>query len=182
MKSPIFTIVEQPNLKTSEILNMCKKLFKAYSSYNDKQLDEDYPAPKEATVRYFRANIEADEEHANKSAKQLEKENIPGITLRERLLLELQYFCVTGGHLDIKNYTLCSGSRFSDGGVPLVHWSSASGKLGVHWGSVEHYGGPFRAREVVSADGVPLKLNPCSLSGKKVKVELDGSIYEAIIQ
>ena len=166
MKSPIFTIVEQPNLKTSEILNMCKKLFKAYSSYNDKQLDEDYPAPKEATVRYFRANIEADEEHANKSAKQLEKENIPGITLRERLLLELQYFCVTGGHLDIKNYTFCSGSRSSGGGVPHVYWFGDYDRLSVDWRSVESCYDGIRAREAVSADGVPLKLNPCSLSGK----------------
>ena len=145
---------------------MCKKLFKAYSSYNDKQLDGDYPAPKEATVRYFRANIEADEEHANKSANQLEKENIPGITLRERLLLELQYFCVTGGHLDIKNYTLCSGSRDLGGIVPFVSWLGAFDRLDVGWSSVGYCSDYVRAREAVSADGVPLKLNPCSLSGK----------------
>jgi hypothetical protein len=115
-----FHIIDDGMLKTSEILAECKKKFDVYSWYNNEKLDKDFPPVK--SDRYFKKNLEADEELKNKSANELEKMGVKGMTLRERLLMELAYFNETGQHLDIDNITLCSGSRYSDGDVPDVSW------------------------------------------------------------
>lgn len=98
----------------------------------------------------FLKTIEADPELKSKSADMLKKEGIKGITLLERLLLELGYFLATGNHLDVENVTLCSGSRYSGVGVPSVSWGTDGRRLDVCW-----YGPPssdpsLRARAVVS--------------------------------
>ena len=98
----------------------------------------------------FKKTIEADLELANKSAQDLAEEKISGITLLERLLLELGYFLAIGGHLDIENITLCSGSRYSDGGVPSVSWDADDRELSVFWYNPQHADGNLRARAVVS--------------------------------
>lgn len=91
---------------------------------------------------------EADEDLKNKSANDLEKEGIPGITLRERLLYELAYFNKTGQHLDVKNVTLCAGSRDSGGRVPRVRWGSD--ELYVRWYAPGSRGDDLRSRRAVS--------------------------------
>ncbi len=103
-------------------------------------------------VRFVRT-IEADVDLANCSADQLAKNGVKGITLLERLLLELAYFLATGEHLDVKNVTLCSGSRYSDGDVPYVHWSAGHRKVRVSWYSPGNARPFLRARAIVS---VPL--------------------------
>ena len=97
---------------------------------------------------WFRDVVEADEELKNLSANDLKEKGIPGITLEERLLMELKYFKETGNHLDIKSWTLCSGSRCSDGGVPYVCWDSVL--LGVDWYHPDGAGGFLRSRRAVS--------------------------------
>lgn len=90
---------------------------------NDRASDKDY-------VVYVDQNVEA-HEFKNKSANYLKKTNHTGITLMERLVLELRYFEETGNLLDVHRVTLCAGSRDSDRGVPLVGW--CDGKLSVDW-------------------------------------------------
>ncbi len=68
-KEKYFRIVDDGKLKTSEILAECKKLFPIWSYYNDEQLDKDFPPIK--STRYFKKNIEADEDLINKSAEDL---------------------------------------------------------------------------------------------------------------
>lgn len=97
---------------------------------------------------WFRDVVEADEELKNLSANDLKEKGIPGITLEERLLMELKYFKETGNHLDIKSWTLCSGSRDSDGRVPYVCWGS--GLLGVGGYRPDGAGGGLRSRRAVS--------------------------------
>ena len=97
---------------------------------------------------WFRDVVEADEELKNLSANDLKEKGIPGITLEERLLMELKYFKETGNHLDIKSWTLCSGSRCSDGGVPDVDWGSDG--LRVGWCHPDDAGGDLRSRRAVS--------------------------------
>jgi len=107
--------------------------------------------PKNGSYRVrFKANIEADPEYVNKSANDLKEEKIQGITLLERLLLELAYFLATKKHLDIENITLCSGSRYSGGCVPGVDWSADDRKLFVDWYGPQHRHSDLRARAVVS--------------------------------
>lgn len=122
MKKEYFKITDSPNIKTSEIIQKCRDKFMIVSFYNDKELDKQFPPPKKETTRYFLKTQEADEDLKNKSADDLKKEGVKCITLRERLIMELQYFKETGNHLDIiKGITLCAGSRYADGFVPCVY-------------------------------------------------------------
>jgi hypothetical protein len=99
----------------------------------------------------FRKVVEADEEMKNLSANQLKEKNISGITLLERLVMELAYFEESGGkHLDIDNWTLCSGSRDYYDNVPYVHWDSEDSKLRVYRYSTDRSGSYLRARVAVS--------------------------------
>ena len=98
----------------------------------------------------FCRTIEADKENKNISANQLKKQNHEGITLLERLLLELGFFLATSQHLDVDNITLCPGSRYSDGNVPDVRWDSDSRKVCVDWCGPDNSGGPLRSRSAVS--------------------------------
>ena len=98
----------------------------------------------------FLKTVEADPELKDKSADDLKKEGVKGITLLERLLLELGYFLATGNHLDIENVTLCSGSRHSVGYVPYVNWHTDDRKVYVYWRNASDSSVSLRARAVVS--------------------------------
>ncbi len=98
----------------------------------------------------FKGTQEADPENANQSADDRQSQNCQDITVLERLFLGLVYFLVTGKHLDEANATLCSGSRFHDGVVPSVRWSSDRRCVCVCWDGVDYRGGGLRARSVVS--------------------------------
>ncbi len=80
----------------------------------------------------FRRTIEADEENKNLSADDLASRGHIGTTLLERLLLGAGYFWTTGQHLDVKNITLSTSSRFLIGDVPSVHFSSDYGRVYVY--------------------------------------------------
>ena len=121
----------------------------------DKELDKNFPKPKKATTRYFKKVQEADEENANKSADQLQEEGHEGITIRERILMELAYFEETGGHLDEKNWTLCAGSRYRDGNVPNARWCD---EFDVRWYSALSRGPDLRSRSAFASD--PSTLGP----------------------
>jgi membrane-bound inhibitor of C-type lysozyme len=106
------------------------------------------PANGDYQVKFLRT-VEADPELQNKSAEMLAKDGVKGITLLERLLLELGYFLATGEHLDVENVTLCSGSRRSDG-VPYVHWSAGGREVYVHYYRPTSSDSGLRSRAVVS--------------------------------
>jgi len=91
---------------------------------------------------------EADEELKNLSATMLTEQSIAGITLTERLLLELAYHQETKQHLDTGNWTLCSGSRYSGGGVPDVLWGDD--ELEVLWNCSDNRHSRLRSRAVVT--------------------------------
>lgn len=95
-------------------------------------------------------NEEADPEFASMSADQLVKAGHRGITLLERLLLELGYFLATGKHLDVNNWTLCTGSRDRDGYVPGAGWHSDSRRVCVVWYDPGDASSALRSRSVVS--------------------------------
>jgi len=71
---------------------------------------------------WVRDGIEADEELKNFSASDIKEKDIATETLAERLIHELKFFAETGKHLDLKNVTLCAGSRDPFGVVPGVCW------------------------------------------------------------
>lgn len=116
----------------------------AYIATNDRD-----PANGSYSVS-FHSNVEADEEFKNLSANQLKETGHHGITLLERLLLELGYFLATGKHLDEKNWTLCTGSRYRSGDVPDVDWHLGSRGVYVNYYYPGYSGGNRRSRSVVS--------------------------------
>lgn len=101
-------------------------------------------------VIHVKATIEADPENANQSANERKKKGCQDITLLERLLLELAYFLATGEHLDVENWTLCSGSRDSRDAVPYVRFSLAHPWVRVRSWVVTYRHGNIRSRSVVS--------------------------------
>ena len=144
LKNGIVVIKDDCTKTTSELL---KAVGCPYWSFWNDLLDTDFPIPKKTTRRKFKWIQEADPEHKNKSANDCEKDGLQGIKLRERLIFEKLWFDKMGTHLDVKNITLCTGSRSSDGGVPGVHWDG--GRMRVGWDSPSGQGDDLRSRVAV---------------------------------
>ena len=146
-------IIVAKGMKMQQVYDQLSKLFGCWK-YTDKNLDDVVTHnDREATESYaiwVRDGVEADKENKSKSANDLAKENHTGITLLERLLLELNHFYTTSEHLDIKNITLCTGSRDADGFVPCVYWFGGD-KMYVFWCNPSNALVNLRSREVVSA-------------------------------
>ncbi len=144
-------IVVAEGLTNNQVYDACRKRFKCYRYSDD--LNESVPTserdPKNGSYAiWVRDPVEADEIHKNKSAEMIKKENLKTETLLERMLHELVYFSETGNHLDVNNWTLCSGSRYSDGNVPFADWDDS--RFRVSWTYVRDRCDGLRCREVIS--------------------------------
>ncbi|MFH1145607.1 MAG: hypothetical protein V1707_01435 [bacterium] len=91
--------------------------------------------------------VEADEKLKNLSANVLEKKKISCVTLKERLLDEFMFWDTNGNYLDVKNMTLCAGSRYSDGRVP--HVDCHDGEVDVSRGNPDDASDCSRGRAAV---------------------------------
>lgn len=147
-----FTIIETTQ-KTSEIMQEMRSLFKVWSYLSDDEFDKQFPPPQEIATREFLYSVEPDPATLGKSAREADPD-MKGITLRERMLLEIQYFKETRNHLDIKGWTICSGSRNSDGGVPCMGLGSGSGEVSVYWYGVDDSDPEFGLRQAVSTSSL----------------------------
>ncbi len=139
-----------PGISMNRVYDECAEHFTCWRYTED--LDKNVPVNDRSAVGgayaiRLRARVEADEEHKNNSANDLAASGVKGITLLERMLLELKHFEETGGHLDIQNVTLCSGSRDADGGVPYAGWRD--GEFGVNWDEPSSQYPFLRVREVL---------------------------------
>ncbi len=148
-------LVLAAGLSIQQAFDQCRNQFGCWE-YTGKSLDQAVPTndrdPKNGVYAiWVRDRVEADEEHKNRSARQLVEAKVLGITLLERIIYELKYWKETRKHLDIQNYTLCSGSRYSDGSVPSVYWNGSYGKLSVDWYNTDNRNDNLRSREVVAA-------------------------------
>lgn len=144
-------VIVAKGMTPQRLFGKCRDQFGGWK-WTDKNLDEivisDRTAKEGHYAIWVRARIEADEEFKNLSANQLKDQKHNGITLEERLVLELFHFWKTKKHLDIHNWTLCAGSRDSDGYVPRVFWGDD--KLGVCRCDPGHASDFLRSREAVS--------------------------------
>lgn len=146
-----FPLVVTEDLAT--IIAKCRERFR-YWQWTDEDLSKlvksDRTSENGAYVVLIRDVVEADEIHKRKSAKALGQAGIIGIALEERLTCELFYHWGTGGkHLDMKDVTICAGSRYTDGDVPSVHFGVD--KVRVYDCRTDRYDDRLRVREVVSA-------------------------------
>lgn len=123
-----------------------------YADDLDKEVKENQRDPNrdDSYLVSFRRNVEADEGNKNQSANDRKEKNCQDITLAERLLLGLAYFLATGNHLDVKNWTLCTGSRSLHGFVPYVCWGAGRRKVCISWCHPDHRYDSSRSRSVVS--------------------------------
>jgi hypothetical protein len=149
-------IIMLQGLTAQKLFDKCQELFGVWK-WTDKSLDDvlnqakSICNPKDGTYAiWIRDRVEADEELKNRSANNLEQNHIPGITLEERLLVELFYYWKTNKHLDINNITLCSGSRYDDGTVPGMSWGGSLDRLRVFWCRPDDAHDALRARQTVS--------------------------------
>ena len=76
-------------LKTSELFAKVKEKYgKGWSYLSDEELDKQFPIPEKETTRYFLDEAEPDTATMGKSSIEADP-NQEGITLRERLLLDI---------------------------------------------------------------------------------------------
>lgn len=143
-------IVVANGLTLNGVYDACTKKFpcRCYTEDLNIAVPTNDRIAKESYAVWVRERVEADEELKNQSADNLADQKIIGITLLERMLYELKYFMETGKHLDIENWTLCSGSRDSDGFVPYAYW--CDGRFGVGWLYRSCRSLDLRSREAVS--------------------------------
>lgn len=145
--------VQVPLVTCNQVVVALKKAGSAVYQYVD-DLDKDVMENDHDPYRdgnyaiQIKATVEADEENKNKSAKTLKEEGHQGMTLLERLLMELAYFLTTGQHLDIVNITLCAGSRYRGGGVPGVFWLVSRRRVCVHRCNAGLHDDSIRSRSV----------------------------------
>lgn len=148
-------IVVAPGLTYNQVVAMLRKKFEVWLWTKD--LDKVINLSKEQRraidkpyAIWVKANVEADSELRGKSANDLAGQDV--VTLMERLLLEVFYFCLIaeGKHLDINNVTLCAGSRCVVGSVPHVNLYSDDGRVGVLDYNPDRSFDNLRARQAVS--------------------------------
>lgn len=99
---------------------------------------------------WIRDRQESDEELKSLSANDLKRRKVSGITLLERLVAGTGYLFDEQCYMDVKNITLCSGSRYSYGSVPNVGWHVDGRRLCVGWCSADCADDGLRTRAVVS--------------------------------
>ena len=140
-------IVVLAGMTPNRLFAKCKELFPAWRYTEDlDQIKSDREPDHDYSI-WVRDRVEADEELKNLSANNTKARGVVGITLPERLLYELKYFMETGKHLDLKNITLCTGSRGPGACVPGVDWRG--GDLSVGWGDPDSRSDGIRVRPVV---------------------------------
>ncbi len=146
-------LVIAKGLTIAQVIAACRKHFKVWLYRDDlgEAVTENDRSPANGSYAIrVRDRVEADEELKNLSANDIKERGTATMTLLERLLFESKYFKETGKHLDINNWTLCAGSRYSSGGVPRLSWFSGSDGLFVDWCSPDYRSGSIRTRAVVS--------------------------------
>lgn len=147
-------IVVAEGLTPNRIVESMKKPMKVWTYADD--LDSaiipapSFSRPKGTYAIWCRNRVEADEELKNKSVEMLESDGVSCLNLEERLLFEEIFFGETGKHLDVKNVTLCAGSRDRDGCVPYVSWFSGDGGVRVSWYHLQGRDVGLRARQAIS--------------------------------
>ncbi len=141
-------------LTPQKAYELCASKFKCWK-YSNESLDkivvhEDRTAKDGAYAVWVRERVEPDEELKGKSANDLVGMKVFGNTLTEALVYKLKFNDETGQHLNLANWNLCSGSRYSDGSVPHVYWSGRYSEMHVRYTHPAHSYGNLRSRQTVS--------------------------------
>ncbi len=144
-------IIVACGLTLNQVFDCMANAFKSgkYANDLDASVTKNARDTKTTYAVWVRVGVEPDEKYLGKSTNQADPDMKIGVTLLERLLLEIIYFDETGKHLDVVGGTLCSGSRHSDGYVPCVYLCSF-GCVYVDWGTLGGSSASYGVRRAVS--------------------------------
>ncbi|MBI5798616.1 MAG: hypothetical protein HZB10_01655 [Candidatus Yonathbacteria bacterium] len=137
-------------LTLNQVYDCMSKAFgcSRYSNDLDASITKNVRDTKETYAIWVRVGVEPDEKYLGKSANQADPDMKIGVTLLERMLLEIVYFYEKGKHLDVVGWTRCTSSRDADGNVPCV--SLSGDKVLVGWDNPGYSGTQGGLREAVS--------------------------------
>ena len=135
-------IVVIPQMTMRTLFEKCDQMFGVWKYFSG-EIDDDFvqserKAAKGAYAIWVKDAIDSDEELKNISKKEFGAKAFYGMTLPERLLMELKFHNETGGHLDLNSATICSGSNFSSWKIPMVFWNGE--KMAIDWAELASFG------------------------------------------
>lgn len=182
MTNKFWTITDNKNMKTSELIEEAKKLFKNVYIYDEKDIDKQFPPPKETYTVKFRASIEPDKEHLAKSYNDfMAEKDKKWMTMRQYLILAMQVYKQTGEYLDVEGWTRTS-DLWSDGGLVCGDWRDADSWLCLSGGSRDRRSSGRGPRESVLLEPSPLyPSEPSGLHERVQKLEEFRNKIEKII-
>ncbi len=136
--------------KLEQIFGFCRGLFSLwlYNEAEMKGITSIRTCKDGAYAVWVRDGQEADTENLDRRSDSFDQ--VDCVTLQERLFHEIVYFVETGNHLDVSRFTLCAGSRYSDGDVPHVLWSVGLQAVRVYWYCASAHDPDFAVRSAVS--------------------------------
>ena len=110
----------------------CRKLFPVREETED--LDEGFRNHSRTTDKAYAVWVyvgtEPQAKYLGKSAEQADPFMKIGMTILEALILEIKYFSETLDHLNVKGFSICSGSSDWSGGIAYVSYTG--GKFGLY--------------------------------------------------
>ncbi len=151
-----FPVIMAQELTKNQLVTGMRKIFNVnlyFEDLDENVVHDDRTAEKGDYIILFNNNINVINKFKCISADQLQEIGHRGITLAERLLLEVFYFDRAKKHLDQRNnWTLCSGSWYLNGDVLFVYSFSNLETQGIFVGSwvANRSCGNLYSREVVS--------------------------------
>jgi hypothetical protein len=145
-------IIIAAGLTMNQVYGRMSALFTCsqYSDDLDASVTKNARDTKKAYAIWVRDEVEPDKEFLGKSTNQADSDMLIGVTLLERMIHEIDYFSITGKHLDIKGVTFCSGSRHFDVDVPRVGWGPGGQRVYVFWDHLGNFDSRYGIRRAVT--------------------------------
>ncbi len=150
----LIVMPEEVRMTNNGIFDLCHRHLTCWRYYDDldKAICHHDRDPNQGSYAiWVRDRQEADEENKNLSARYFWDQKLKTETYLERMVHGLNYWDRTKKHLDIDNWTLCPGSRFGHGGVPIVDRDPDYRKVKVLYYSPGCSDHDIRARSAVSS-------------------------------
>jgi hypothetical protein len=143
-------VIIAQGLTLNQVYKSMSSAFKCwkYADDLDASVTKNTRDTKSAYAIWVHDRVEPDVQYLGHSTKQIDPDMTIGVTLLERMIMEIAYFDFQGKHLDIKGITFCSGSRNSDGFVPCVSFFDS--KVDVGWYDLDESFSDCGVREAVS--------------------------------
>lgn len=128
----------------------CMKLDELRKSFGGNDVTNDRIPNRNYAIR-VRGEQASDRQLIGYDVQALDENKKICITLLERIIFGIKWCTDSGGeHLDVETWTLCAGTRNSDGQVPVIYWfAGLCGEVVSWYDKYEKFTNKMRAREVI---------------------------------